>query len=68
MIHACQNACILYQGKYESKDECPTCGKSIWKVDAYFGKVHKGVPVKVLKYFPIVPRLQRIYRYDFELF
>ena len=68
MIHACQNDCILYRGKYESTDKCPTCGKSRWKVDAHSGKVRKGVPSKVLRYFPIVPRLKRMYRYDFELF
>jgi hypothetical protein len=68
MIHACQNDCILYWGKYESKDKCPTCGKSRWKVDAHSGKVHKGVPTKVLRYFPIVPRLKRMYRYDLNSF
>ena len=54
MIHACQNDCILYQGKYISQDICPTCGKSRWKVDAYSGKAHKGVRTKVLRYFPVV--------------
>jgi hypothetical protein len=28
MIHACQNDCILYHGKYVSRDKCPTYGKS----------------------------------------
>jgi hypothetical protein len=44
MIHAFQNDFILYRGKYESKDKCPTCGKYRWKVDAHYGKVHKDVP------------------------
>ena len=68
MIHACQNDCILYRGKYVSQDKCPTCGNFRWNVDAYSRKVHKVVPTKVLRYFPVVPRLQRMYRYDFELF
>ena len=68
MIFACQNDCILYKGKYVSQDKCPTCGKSRWKVDAYYGKVHKGVLTKVLRYFPLVPRLKRMYWYDFEIF
>lgn len=66
MIHACPNDCILYRGSYESKDQCPTCGKSRWKVDAQSQKVRKGVPAKVLRYFPIAPRLKRMYRYDLE--
>ena len=68
MIHACQNDCILYRGKYVSQDKCRTCGKSRWKVDSYSRKVHKGVPPKVVRYFLVVLRLQRMYRYDFELF
>jgi hypothetical protein len=67
MIHACHNDCILYWGKYEKINECPTCGESRWKVDARSEKVCTGVPAKVLRYFPIVPRLKRMYRYDFEL-
>ena len=67
MIHACHNDCILYWGKYEKINECLTCGESRWKVDARSGKVQTGVPVKVLRYFPIVPRLKRMYMYDFEL-
>jgi hypothetical protein len=66
MIHACPNDCILYRGSNESKDECPTCGKSRWKVDAQSQKVRQGVPAKVLRYFPIAPRLRRMYRYDFQ--
>jgi len=68
MIHACQNDCILYRGKYKNKVECPACPKSRWKVDAHFGKVREGVLRKVLRYFPMVPRLRRMYRYDFEHF
>ena len=68
MIHACQNDCILYEGKYVSQEKFQVGGKSIWKLDAYSIKVHKGVSTKVPRYFPIVPRLQRMYKYDFELF
>ena len=67
MIHAFHNDCILYWGKYEKINECAKCGESGWKVDAHSVKVRTGVPTKVLRYFPIVPRLKRIYRYDFEL-
>ena len=67
MIHACHNDLILYWGKHEKINECPTCGESRWKVDARSEKVGTGVPAKVLRYFPIVSRLKRMYRYDFEL-
>ena len=67
MIHACHNDCILYWGKYEIINEFPTCGESRWKVDAHSGKVRTGVPSKVLRYFPIVSRLKRMYKYDFEI-
>lgn len=53
-IHACENNCILYRGMYAEYDECPTCGRSRWKV--------KKVPEKVLWYFPIIPRLKRLYQ------
>ena len=65
ITHACKNYCILYQGKYENKVECPTCGKSRWKVDAHSGKVRKGVLRKVMRYFSIVPRSKRMHRYGF---
>ena len=67
MIHACPNDFILYWGKYEKINECPICGKSRWKVDAHSEMVHTGVSTKVLRYFPIVPSLNRMHRYDFEL-
>ena len=57
IIHACQNDCILYLGKYVIQYKCPTYGKYKWKVDAYSRKMHKGLSTKVLRYFPIVIRL-----------
>ncbi|WVZ53439.1 hypothetical protein U9M48_004382 [Paspalum notatum var. saurae] len=30
-IHACPNHCILYRGKYENLDKCPTCGAGHYK-------------------------------------
>ena len=68
MIHADQNDFILYWEKYDNKDECPTCGKSRWKVDVHSRNVCKAILTKVLRYFPIVLWLKRMYMYDFELF
>ena len=67
MIHACHNDCILYWGKYEKINEFQTCGETRWKVDACSEKVRTGVSAKVLRYFPIVSSLKRMYMYDFEL-
>ena len=52
-------------------DKCPTCGESRWKeigstekddpVDSDCGKKPKRFPRKILRYFPLIPRLQRLY-------
>ncbi|XP_056683319.1 uncharacterized protein [Spinacia oleracea] len=52
-IHACRNDCILYRKEYASLKRCPECNVSRYK--------KKGVPAKVLWYFPIVPRLRRLF-------
>ena len=67
MIHACNNYCILYRGKYKNKFEFPTCGKSRLKVDAHSRKVHIGVLSKMLRYFSIVPSLNKMYKHEFEI-
>ncbi|XP_038708541.1 uncharacterized protein LOC120003590 [Tripterygium wilfordii] len=58
-IHACKNGCVLFWKENEDKQECPTCGDSRW-VERY-GKRHNKVPKKVLLYFPLMPRLQRLF-------
>ena len=42
--------------KYAKLDNCPICGLSRWK-DAE----KKKIPQKVLRHFPLVPRLQRMF-------
>ncbi|XP_065865709.1 uncharacterized protein [Euphorbia lathyris] len=68
-IHACPNDCMLYWAENESEDACKTCGSSRWKVVENKGvgvdnkcpeKIHK-VPAKVMRYFPLKPRLQRLF-------
>ena len=56
-IHCCPEGHILYEG-VENKDllECPTC-----QVTRYMNGSNQ-VPRKVLRYFPLVPRLQRLFR------
>ncbi|GJV59136.1 CACTA transposable element [Tanacetum coccineum] len=59
-IHACVNDCFLFWGD-DNKDVhfCPVCNTSKWKDSNTPGK---KVPKKVLCYFPIIPRLQRLYK------
>ncbi|GJR80629.1 reverse transcriptase domain-containing protein [Tanacetum coccineum] len=57
-IHACVNDCFLFQGD-ANKDVhfCLVCNTSRWKDS---NKPGKKVPKKVLRYFLIIPRLQRL--------
>ena len=63
-IHACKYDCILYRKEHEHKQHCPVC-----QVPRYTSKkVENGkpgkftkIPQKVLKYFPLSPRLKRLY-------
>ncbi|XP_057418249.1 uncharacterized protein LOC130712428 [Lotus japonicus] len=54
-IHACPNDCILFRNEYESLKSCPKC-----KAPRY--KKENSCPLKVLWYFPIIPRFRRMYR------
>ena len=67
-IDACYNDCVLFRGKeYEGLDNCPKCGETRWKQSKEVHDVgsscgsKKRVPRKILRYFPLIPRLQRIY-------
>ncbi|KAJ9551365.1 hypothetical protein OSB04_015410 [Centaurea solstitialis] len=57
-IHVCKNDCILLWKKHESLQHCPICRESRW-----VNKNTKGKKVahKVLRYFPLTSRLQRLY-------
>nr|GEZ85566.1 hypothetical protein [Tanacetum cinerariifolium] len=59
-IRACVNDCFLFQGD-ANKDVhfCSVCNTSRWKDSNTPGK---KVPKKVLCYFLIIPRLQRLYK------
>ncbi|XP_026452259.1 uncharacterized protein LOC113352677 [Papaver somniferum] len=68
-IHACQNDCCLFRNDLKDADACPKCHYSRWKEDtSNMDDAHmiddpkKKIPVKVLRYFPIVPRLRRLYK------
>ncbi|GKB10412.1 hypothetical protein Tco_0844335 [Tanacetum coccineum] len=59
-IHACVNDCFLFRGD-NNKDVhfCPVCKTSRLKDS---NTPRKEVPKKVLCYFPIIPRLQCLYK------
>ncbi|XP_024013230.1 uncharacterized protein LOC112087553 [Eutrema salsugineum] len=61
-IHACVNDCCLFTKKFKKLDSCPKCKASRWKTNAHTGEPKVGVPQKVLRYFPIIPRLKRMFR------
>ena len=67
-IHACINDCVLFRNENADAEECPVCHASRWKStppseeDIASGhKPKKPLPQKVLWYFPLIPRLQRLY-------
>jgi len=57
-IHACKNDCVLFWKNHADKEECPICKTSRWATVKGKGK---KISHKVLRYFPIKPRLQRLF-------
>ncbi|XP_021301271.1 uncharacterized protein LOC110429536 [Sorghum bicolor] len=55
-IHVCPNNCVLFRNDYAEHDNCPVCDASRWK-----DPEKKKVPAKVLRHFPLIPRLQRLF-------
>ena len=66
-IDACPNDYKLYRNDHKSNKHCHICGASryieIPEVDSEFEPSKKGhpIPAKTLRYFPIIPRLQRLF-------
>ncbi|XP_020250999.1 uncharacterized protein LOC109828405 [Asparagus officinalis] len=68
-IDAYPNDCVLYYKDNEKLEECPKCGVSRWRKNARTStrksdelvNQQKKIPAKVLRHFPLVPRLQRLY-------
>ena len=55
-IHACVYDCALFWKAFQDLDTCPKCNTSRWKFEG-----SKKIPQKVLRYFPLKPRLQRLF-------
>jgi hypothetical protein len=64
-IPACRNNCMLFWKENEKLDTCTVCGKSKWKDEIIeedgSSRTPKRRPVKVLRWFPLASRLQRLY-------
>ncbi|XP_020249305.1 uncharacterized protein LOC109826696 [Asparagus officinalis] len=60
MIHACPNDCIIYWKENSDNTECPTCGEARYKKKVHGQK--KDIPIKLVRYFPITQRLQRLFK------
>jgi hypothetical protein len=51
-IHACGKGCVLFRGEYADAERCPKCDRL-----RFSDGDRKKYPVKVLRHFPIIPRL-----------
>ncbi|XP_021775717.1 uncharacterized protein LOC110739569 [Chenopodium quinoa] len=64
-INACPNDCMLYWKERANDKSCHVCKASRWKLNEKQKEEgalpNEGVPAKVLRYFPLKPRLQRLF-------
>jgi hypothetical protein len=56
-VHVCKNNCVLFRNVNAKMNECPVCKESRWKDETS----SKRVPHMVLRHFPLLPRLKRIF-------
>ncbi|XP_042428523.1 uncharacterized protein LOC122015605 [Zingiber officinale] len=70
-IHDCSNDCMIYWGGNENEQACKVCNLPRWKnLQKSSRRSYKGgkkkclevkIPAKVFWYFPLKPRLQRLF-------
>jgi hypothetical protein len=66
-IPACRNDCMLFWKCNKDLDSCIVCGESKWKDDNHLDEdgepisSRKNRPVKVVQWFPLIPRLHRLF-------
>ena len=64
-IHACPKDCMLFRGDRAMQETCHVCKSSRWKDGEKNGSPaqpkRKKKPAKVLCYFPLIPRIQRLF-------
>ncbi|XP_060962041.1 uncharacterized protein LOC133032191 [Cannabis sativa] len=57
-IHVCKDNCALFWKENENAERCPVCDHERYK---FQGTKGKKIPYKKMQYFPITPRLQRLF-------
>lgn len=57
-IHACKYDCALFWKENADLEKCPVCEEPRYKLNDGKGK---KIPHKILRYFPLTPRLQRLF-------
>ena len=66
-ISACRNDCMLFWKDNKDLDSCFNCGQSKWKDEVHLDddghpiSVSKKRSAKVLRWFPLIPRLQKLF-------
>ena len=61
-IDCCERGCMIYWGVERALKCCKLCGHPRYKSRRRESTKHKGdVPYKRMYYFPLIPRLQRLY-------
>ena len=55
-VHACRNGCILFRKEHADMERCPSCQSGRYR---FVGQ--SRVPWKVLRHFPLIPRLKRMF-------
>ena len=65
-IDACPNECMLYWGDDADREVCRTCNTSRYVTDDdeeedIINEPQPKRPAKVLRYFPLKPRLRRLF-------
>ena len=56
IIHACCNGCCLFRKELHDAKSCPKCNAPKYKSES------SQIPSKILRHFPLIPRLKRLYR------
>lgn len=64
-IHACPNDCMIYWKETQGMKECTYCKTPRYKQFSSespdVNSTQSKIPAKVFRYFPLIPRLQRLY-------
>ena len=66
-IHCFPKGCVLFRKEHKDAKYYPKCKSSRYvEVDKGDGKKeqNEGIPMKVLRYLSIIPRLQRLFMFE----